>query len=286
MRVIPGIAQHVGDRESQQDAYGFSSFGDRAFESHGGVMMVLCDGMGGLANGAIASRSAVGAVLSGYSRKQPSEDIPSALERVVREAHQAVCAICAEGGTAGTTIVVAVICRDRLYWTWLGDSRLYLCRRGAPAEQLTEDHNVASLQRAEGALRDAAAATNPEALTAYLGAPYLPQSPTVRDRRLLPGDRIVACSDGLYRGLPPEAIASAAHRGQPMNAAEQMINAVLKQRLPHQDNVTVVLFELSSIHPLAIFVRAPSPTGAAVLSGSICLATGIVLGGVLNSFGC
>jgi len=86
-------------------------------------MMVLCDGMGGLANGAAASRAAVDAALSGYSRKQPSEDIPSALNQAINEAHQAVCTICGEGGSAGSTIVMAVVWQDRLYWASLGDSR-------------------------------------------------------------------------------------------------------------------------------------------------------------------
>jgi protein phosphatase len=205
MRVIPGNAQHIGDRERQEDAFGFSNIGDRAFERHGGVMMVLCDGMGGLDNGAAASRAAVDATLFSYCRKQPLEDIPSALDRALREAHQAVCAICGEGGTSGSTIVLAVVWQDKLYWASLGDSRLYLCREGAPAAQLTEDHNVASLleqraARGESPGQEAAYATNRDALTAYLGAPYPPQPHTGRDVPLQPGDRIIACSDGLYRG--------------------------------------------------------------------------------------
>src|SRR6516225_4662926 len=122
MTIIPGNAQDIGDRERQEDAFGFSSLGDRAFERHGGVMAVLCDGMGGLANGAAASRAAVDAALGGYRRKQPAEDVPSALDRALREAHEAVCAVCGAGETAGSTIVMAVVWHDRLYWASLGDS--------------------------------------------------------------------------------------------------------------------------------------------------------------------
>ena len=251
MRVIPGNAQHIGDRDSQQDAFGFSSFGDRSFERHGGVMMVLCDGMGGLANGAAASRAAVDAVLSGYNRKQPDEDIAEALNRIIMEAHQAVCIVSGEGGTAGTTIVVAVVWQDRLYWASLGDSRLYLCREGAPAAQLTEDHNVAMLlqqrvARGQSSEKEAATAPDREALTDYLGSPNTPQ-PQIR-REGLPlriGDRIVACSDGLYRGLAPEAIAATSRQADPMSAAEQMVEAVLRQKIPHQDNLTVALLEVA-----------------------------------------
>jgi serine/threonine protein phosphatase PrpC len=83
MSIVPGNAQAVGDRENQQDSFGFSDFADQAFARHGGVLMVLCDGMGGLANGAAASRVAVDTVLAAYHRKQPSEPIPSTLERAV-----------------------------------------------------------------------------------------------------------------------------------------------------------------------------------------------------------
>jgi PPM family protein phosphatase len=273
MRVVPGNAQHIGDRESQEDAFGFSNIGDRAFERHGGVMMVLCDGMGGLANGAAASRAAVDAALGGYCRKQPSEDIPTALHRVLREAHQAVCAICGEGGTAGSTIVVAVVWQDRLYWASLGDSRLYLCREGAPAVQLTEDHNVASLleqraARGESSVKEAASASNPDALTAYLGAPYPPEPHMGRDGLpLRPGDRVVACSDGLYRGLSPEAMAAAARHGKPMMAAEQLIGSVLTQKLIE-------------------IIETPGPTVLGALYGALAgFGAAVALAGILIGFG-
>jgi protein phosphatase len=277
MRVIPGNAQDIGDRERQEDAFGFSSryeLGDRAFERHGGVMMVLCDGMGGLANGAAASRAAVEAALGGYRQKQPSEDIPSALNRALCEAHQAVCAICEEGGTAGSTIVIAVVWRDELYWASLGDSRLYLCREHAPAVQLTEDHNVASLleqraARGESPAQEAASATNRDALTAYLGAPYPPQPHMGQDGLpLRPGDRVIACSDGVYRGLSPEAMAAIARHGDPMTVAEHMIRSVVKQRLPHQDNLTVVLLEVSSHRRPIDIIEAASPTARGALYGA------------------
>ena len=271
MRVIPGNAQNIGDRANQEDAFGFSSCGDRAFERHAGVMMVLCDGMGGMANGAAASRAAVDAVLAGYGRKTPSEDIPSALHRVLGEAHQEVCAVFNDGGaTGGTTIVIAVVFQDHLYWASLGDSRLYLCREGAPAAQLTEDHNLATLidQSEAGAVREGVSAENREALTAYLGAPCAPQPHMGRDVALRPGDRIVACSDGLYRGLSPQAIAAAARQRGPMRAAESMVDAVLQQRLPHQDNVTVVLFEIAAKPRLTDLLRLPLRLDRKVLSGA------------------
>jgi PPM family protein phosphatase len=274
MTIIPGNAQDIGDREKQEDYFGFSTLGDRDFERHGGLMMVLCDGMGGLANGAAASRAAVDAALSGYGRKLPSENIPSALDRTLREAHQAVCAISGEDGNAGSTIVMAVVWQNTLYWASVGDSRLYLCRESAPAAQLTEDHNVASLlkegaARGESHGRGADSTTNPDALTAYLGAPYSPQ-PDEGVLPLRPGDRIIACTDGLYRALSPEEIAAMVRHGDPMSAAERLKASVLRQKLPHQDNLTVVLLEVST-PPSRLFrvFEAAGPRTLGALYGAI-----------------
>jgi protein phosphatase len=299
MRIIPGNAQAIGDRENQQDAFGFSDFGDHAFKLHGGILMVLCDGMGGLANGAAASLAAVDAVIAGYQRKQPSEDIPSALDRAILEAHRAVCAVSGDSGAAGTTVVAAVVWQDRLYWDSLGDSRLYLCRGGAPAVQLTEDHNVATMldqrvRRGESSRKEAAAAKDREALTAYLGAPRMPQPYAGRDGLpLQPGDRIVACSDGLYRGLTPEAIGSIGRAAEPMKVAEQLVQAVLRQKLPHQDNITVALLEVSPARGLIDLPSLTLPgidlpgwvTRHTVLAGALGFAAATALTGVLLAFG-
>ena len=282
MKIIPGNAQDIGARANQEDSFGFSDLHDRGFKRHGGVMMVLCDGMGGLADGAVASRVAVDAALRGYTRKLPSEDIPSALERVVREAHDAVCAAFPNGESGGATIVAAVVCADLLYWVSLGDSRLYLVRRDAPMQQLTVDHNVANLEHhttlGETPRSEALSTANPEALTSYLGSPY-PSRPDGNrgGMPLLPGDRIVACSDGVYRGLSPEAMAASALHGRPMAAAEHMIKSVLEQEIPHQDNLTAVIFEVSHRRRLAELAAMRGPAVPVLLYGALGGITVVVL---------
>jgi serine/threonine protein phosphatase PrpC len=282
MKVIPGNAQHIGARASQQDAFGFSALGDEAFEEHGGVMMVLCDGMGGLANGAEASSAAVNAVLAGYQRKLPAEPIPDALNRVIQEAHQAVCRVSSGGEAAGSTVVAAVVCNDRLYWGSLGDTRLYLCRGKDPARQLTEDHNVGTLIKAravrgESSRRESVTVRDQEALTAYLGSPNPPPN-TGRDGIVLEaGDRIVACSDGLYRDLAPDAMAAISRSTDPMTAADLMVQTVLRQELQHQDNLTVALFEVVA-PPRRLPARNPAALARTVLAKTLPVTGGFAAG--------
>ena len=90
MRYLPSHAQHIGSRRYQQDSFGFADSGDDAFLAHAGFLSVLCDGMGGMEHGDVASQTAVRALLDAYAGKTPEESIPAALERSARAANQRV----------------------------------------------------------------------------------------------------------------------------------------------------------------------------------------------------
>src|SRR5579871_1082496 len=108
MRFLPGNAQHIGSRHSQQDSFGFGDPDDQAFLEHAGFLAIVCDGMGGMEYGDAASRTAVRAFLDAYRRKTPGETIPDALERSVHEANQQVVALASSLGLVegvGTTLV-------------------------------------------------------------------------------------------------------------------------------------------------------------------------------------
>src|SRR5258708_7794356 len=112
MRIAPGNAQDIGARTDQQDAFGFSDPGKSGFVSHGGVAAVVADGMGGLAHGAKASKTAVHTFLLAYEAKTPSEPIPDALQRALLEANRAVCSLAAGADMksgVGTTLAAVVI---------------------------------------------------------------------------------------------------------------------------------------------------------------------------------
>src|SRR5258708_13115731 len=133
MRFLPGNAQHIGARHSQQDSFGFADPDDQAFISHGGFLAVVCDGMGGMEHGDAASRAAVKAFLDAYQRKTPEESIPAALERAVRVANDQVVALAHGLGMSegvGTTLVAAALLDTSMYFISGGDSGLFHARGG------------------------------------------------------------------------------------------------------------------------------------------------------------
>src|SRR5712692_3246879 len=128
MRFLPGNAQHIGARQSQQDSFGFADPDDQAFIAHGGFLAIVCDGMGGMEHGDAASRTAVRAFMDAYQRKAPQETIPAALERSVREANAQVVELALRFGMVegiGTTLVAASLVDRAMYYISVGDSGLF-----------------------------------------------------------------------------------------------------------------------------------------------------------------
>lgn len=248
MRYTLGNFQHIGARNEQQDAFGFSDPEDHHFVKHGGVVGLLVDGMGGMRYGAAAAQTAVRSFLSAYRQKVASESITHALERSLHTANEAVVEFArqreAEGET-GATLVAAVLHGEDLHWISAGDSRAYLVRDGH-LYQLTADHTYgAELDKevAAGTVDDHEAARHPErdSVTSFIGMPEPPATDSnAQAFPLAQGDRVLLCSDGLYRTLSEEEIKSSLG-GEPQTACERLVQEVVNRNLAGQDNVTVVI---------------------------------------------
>lgn len=249
MRIRPGNAQALGDREAQEDSFAFSDPGDTELVGHGGLLAVLGDGMGGLAHGAAASRAAVRAFLGAYGAKTAGESIAEALDRSLRAAQRAVVELGGEISPSepiGTTLVAAVVHDGALHWISAGDSRIYLVR-GQEVAQLTRDHVYGERLREEaraGRISEREALEDPlrDSLTSYLGGEGLAEiDQNARPLPLRAGDRVILCSDGLYRALAPEEI-TAALGDDPHRTCEALVETALARRLERQDNVTVLMW--------------------------------------------
>lgn len=252
MKIIPGNAQDIGTRKQQQDDFGFSDFDDAEFISHGGVIAVLTDGMGGLEMGREASRTAVRAMRMEYEAKSPKETIPAALDRALHLANKAVFEMAEKAGLeedVGTTLVAVVVHQEALHWISVGDSRIYLFRKGQ-LTRLTTDHIYArelDKEVVRGNISRQEAENNPDrdALTSYLGSSEIKEiDRNVNEFLLEAGDRILLCSDGLYRSLSEKEIVGMV-RGHPQDDAESLVQNALSKKLPHQDNLTIAILAYS-----------------------------------------
>lgn len=167
---------------------------------------VLADGMGGHNAGEVASRMAADFVMAGIGAAASREgliDAARAEDLVAREVAAANTGVfeAARGERRydgmGTTLVVVVWHAEGVTWGHVGDSRLYLMRRGA-LTQLTRDHSIVQEQVERGAIsrEQARHAANRNVLTRAVGIePYVEAD--VRSSAVEEGDVYLMCSDGL-----------------------------------------------------------------------------------------
>jgi PPM family protein phosphatase len=250
--VSPANAQHMGHRDSQQDAFGFSSFADLDFAKHAGYLCVLADGMGGLENGFWSSSHAIKVFIDSYKTKSESETPNDALLRSAQRANAVVYAEAMRQHRAdkmGTTIVAAVVRNHELFWLSVGDSRIYLFENNELV-QLSEDHNYSKVLKGKvtkGEISLSEAQSHPlrNQLTSNLGRkeiPIISGMPT-GSIKLQSGAWILLCSDGLSGVLSDREIADELH-GDPQKACDRLVEKVIARNQQNQDNTTVVVMHI------------------------------------------
>jgi serine/threonine protein phosphatase PrpC len=267
MLLIPGNAQHIGQRQQQQDSFGFSNLGDAEFRKHGGILAVVADGMGGMAHGDAASRVALKAFLQAYEAKTETEPIADALLRSIQAANAGVYQLALEMDAAeemGTTLVATVLKNDQLHWVSAGDSAIFLFR-DREYTQLNQPHIFAvelDEQAHMGTIRkeDAMAHPEREALTSFLGMERL----SLIDRSLRPiqlreKDVVLLASDGLFKTLTFEQMA-AAMDGDAQTIAETLVNRTMAVEKQYQDNVTVLAITVENERPSVASLPPVAPT--------------------------
>jgi PPM family protein phosphatase len=164
------------------------------------TLLVVCDGMGGHAAGQTASSitsKTLTRVLAEDGDEGPNVD---RLKRACKQANAAVFAAAEENPEwkgMGSTLVVVAIQGTELGLLNVGDSPAYLFRNG-DATLISQDHSWPAEQVRLGVIKPEDAATHPlkHRLTRAIGVWDSIQSFTDKVR-LLEGDSIVLCSDGV-----------------------------------------------------------------------------------------
>ena len=191
-----------------------------------GAIFVVADGMGGHLAGEVASKEAVKRVIEEYYA-DPSPDPGESLGRAVRAAnrlvHEHASSDLAKAGM-GTTLVVTVILGSRVYIANVGDSRAYGINKDT-ITQVTRDHSWVEEQIEAGILTREKAQGHPQrnVITRALG-----RRETVEvdlfEGKLLAGDALLLCTDGVSGPLTEEQMAQAVRSLQPSAAAAQLVS--------------------------------------------------------------
>ncbi len=238
------VAQWLGCRESQEDAYAVRHFPQ-------GVLAVVCDGMGGHDLGGMASRTAAAVFAEAFAAREGESSLPARLGAALRDTNEAVGEAFAEQGSyGGTTLLAAYIGRGLLWWVSVGDSPLLLWRKGRLL-RLNEDHSLRPvyLEYARKGLFSFDEAMNDghSLRSALTGEPLKLVDAPVSPRPLLPGDRLVLASDGVDSLLLPPTLPEAARRllAEPGGSlAARLVEGCRALGNPAADNVTVLTLDI------------------------------------------
>jgi protein phosphatase len=210
-------------------------------------LLVIADGVGGSARGDVASATAVEVLrkLDVPTDQELQGDLLEGLAGAIHRSHDRIAGLVAENpeieGTS-TTVTAVIFDGAHIGVGHVGDSRGYLLRDGT-LSQLTTDHTFVQSLIDEGRITEDEARVHPHRnliLRAVDGV-HEPE-PDVFTLEVVPGDRILLCSDGCSGVLSDDDLARFLADGTPDHVAVSLIGASLDAG--SSDNVTVVVADV------------------------------------------
>ena len=197
---------------------------------HQKVMAVICDGIGGLSQGEQASSYVVRQMANWFMSggyRQKGKFLIKALQQFVFQMDEELKCYGQENEIRlGTTATIVLLDKYRLFWFHCGDCRLYLFR-GKKVKIITREHQneKGNLNRAIG-----------------VGSWNLLDSGRMRIRKT---DKILLCTDGLYRNLDLEELRMwGGRKVWDDEQAKRMLKQLFQKKIykGEKDNLSAIYF--------------------------------------------
>jgi serine/threonine protein phosphatase PrpC len=216
-------------------------------ERDNAVLMVLADGLGGHAGGALAAETLTQTLVRAFQTvRAPLIERPSAfLALSILQAHRLIVNL---GRRAHppleprTTCVACLVQNGYAYWAHVGDSRLYHLRDGRVLYR-TFDHTTIEQLRRDGLLSEAEMNEHPQKsrLLKCVGGPKPPTIALGEETLLKQDDILLLVSDGVWEAFTPEELAAQMDRPGPLEEHVEELLAAAERRMRTQcDNVSAV----------------------------------------------
>lgn len=235
-------------RQINQDSLGNLAQNYAARAEELGLLYAIADGMGGHAQGEVASALAIEHLFKSYYAADPQADPRQTLGEVFVATNAAVYEAgraSPGGGNMGTTLTAALFRDNRLYVGNIGDSRTYRIRDGQ-IEQLSHDHSLVGEQLRSGLLskEEAQHSNIRNVITRAVGYREQVEADAFA-LPIAPGDLILLCSDGLH-GLVEDDEMARIVSTQPLSEAVPALIELARQR-GGPDNITVLVARVDAM---------------------------------------
>lgn len=220
------------------------------------LLTVICDGMGGLAKGEVASSTVIQAFSRWFERDlakilvldDPKDAIFAAWEKITQECNQKISGYARSNGISmGTTLNAILFVKNKYYIINIGDTRTY-CISDA-MYQLTKDQTFVQREMDMGRMTKEEAKVSPQrnVLLQCIGASNFIQ-PDYFCGDFIQGQVYMQCSDGFRHIITRDEIYQCFNPQALVNEQAMIDNAVylteLNKYRREQDNITVVLVKV------------------------------------------
>lgn len=241
--IVGYCESRIGGRTENQDSYGYH---DTPF----GLLVVVCDGMGGGPAGKTASSMAVSEILAGVMECEVDTAPKDVLQKAIQRANRALLDAIVESPELfgmGTTCTALLLNEKSAIMAHVGDSRIYQLRRHGKVFR-TFDHSLVFDLVKQKVITEEQARLSDQSniITRALGMkPELEID--IEERPYKKGDRFLLCTDGIHGTMPEkELIALATQRGElgkVVDGIAAMVDENGKNNGSEHDNLTLTLIE-------------------------------------------
>jgi len=236
----------IGKRPYQQDRIAH-------WHTREALFLVVADGMGGHAHGDVAAQIAVDCLGGAFqSEAKPKiADPENFVFRAIGRAHAMILHQTQRQGLAQdpsnsprTTVVACLVQEGYAFWSFVGDSRLYVIRDGRIVTR-TRDHTPVQMLIDAGRIREEAAATHPDRnkLLQCLGGPRAPRVEPTAHARLDQNDVVLLCSDGFWGPLTQRQLLGGLLGKNVGKALPELVSLAETRAGPRCDNISVLAIE-------------------------------------------
>lgn len=240
------------DADLSDDQWGFTADEEISLGEKG-ALLVVCDGMGGMNAGEVASDIAVKTIKQLFASELLTDSV---LQNPCKYIADAIIAADSaikshskenpETEGMGSTIVMAWLLGEKVYVGWCGDSRCYRFNPQLGLERLSHDHSYVQELVDAGKLTEELAFDHPNnnIITRSLGDPRGAAQPDTKEFDLYNNDIILLCSDGLCGTLRDNEIEELVQQHQTSMQECRDALWVADEAAGWTDNVTIALAQI------------------------------------------
>ena len=244
--ILGFIDSRIGGRKENQDSAGLK-------ETSLGYLVVVCDGMGGMQGGSVASQLAVQTIIETVAAADRQSDPATTLINAIKRANMAIIAEGQQNANLlgmGTTVTALLLTPYSALTAYVGDSRIYQLRRGQKIFR-TFDHSMVFEMVKQRVLSEEQARLSEQSNVILRALGISPNVDVeIEERPYLKGDRFVLCTDGFWGAMSEKDFIQYLSAKKPINqileSTANVVESIGLNSGNNHDNLTAAILEMNS----------------------------------------